>query len=351
MNRLVKVSIEGYKSIKNTKLEFGDITVLIGGNGAGKSNLISFFELIDQIQKYNLQNYVMKQGGANVLLYNGKKITNECYFQVYRDQYMFYGRLTPNNADALFFAQQGLYDYKNQHNIYAADGFMELKDQREVSNMRVLSDIGRYHFHDTSTTSLMKSYCNINNNEFLSEDGGNIAAFLYRIQKTDDAAFQQIENVIQMVAPYFMEFHLRPNPFNTNQIRLEWKKKGCDIPFGAEQLSDGTLRFICLTALLCAPDNVSRDVIIIDEPELGLHPFAITLVAELMKRSALERQLIIATQSVELLNEFEPENVIVVDNEKGESKFQKVDKAMLEEWMDEYTLGELWQKNLLGGRP
>lgn len=351
MNPLRKVKIQGYKSIRSLELDLKNRNILIGGNGAGKSNLLAFFEMLQHIRRYEFQNYTLKQGGANTILYNGRKITEECYFSIYRDRWMFYGRLKPNNMDNFYFAQQGLYDYINCINSYTADGFPEMKDEFIVEQEKVLSDIGIYHFHDTSVSSAMKALCDRNDNIELAPDGRNIAAILYRIKLTNSQIYWEIVNIIRMVAPYFQDFILRENPLNPQKIRLEWRKEGCEIPFGAEQLSDGTLRFLCIATLLCAPEDMRKDVLCIDEPELGLHPFAVTVITELMKKYADERQIIAATQSIEFMNEFCPEDIIVVDSRKGESFFRRVDENELKEWMEEYTLGELWQKNVIGGRP
>lgn len=351
MNRLSELYIEGYKSIKRAQIQFDDINILIGGNGAGKSNLLSFFNMIQRIREYELQSYVMEQGGINALLYNGRKQTDNCYFCIRREKYQFYGRIQARSADECYFAQQGIYDYIEGTNYYAADGFPELKDSGTVSETRVLNDIETCHFHDTSVSSPMKAFCNIHDNIELAKDGRNIAAILYRIKITDPPSYDYIIRVTRLVAPYFKDFILRPSPLNQQTIRLEWKKEGCEIPFSADQLSDGTLRFICLATLLCQPDEIRNDVICIDEPELGLHPYAITVVTELMKKYAGERQIIAATQSAEFISAFKPKDIIVVESNAGQSAFERLDSEKLRDWLEDYTLGEIWQKNIIGGRP
>lgn len=351
MNHLAKIKIEGYKSIKQVELEIKNINILIGENGAGKSNLMSIFDLIEAIREYELQTYVNLQGGMSSILYNGWKSTRNCYLEIFRDKYMFYSRISADNADTCFLSQQGVYDVAEGHNLYAADGFRELKDDGVVKRLRLLDDIGVYHFHDTSVTSLMKANCDINDNIELASDGRNIAAILYRIMQNDVETYQYIVRMVQLVAPYFKDFLLRVNPLKGEKIRLEWLKRECNMPFGAEHLSDGTLRFICIVTLLCLPEEMKKDVICIDEPELGLHPSAITIITELMKKYAHERQIIVATQSVEIVDSFEPGDIVVVDSCAGESKFRRLDEKELSDWLEDYTIGELWRKNLIGGRP
>ena len=192
MNRLTKMKIEGYKSLKQIELEIGNMNILIGENGAGKSNLVSVFDLLKAIRDCELQGYVNLQGGMNSLLYNGWKTTRDCYCEITRDQYMFYGRISADNADTCFLSQQGVCDVTEGHNLYEIEGFRELKDNGIVKKLRLLDDIGVYHFHDTSVTSLMKANCDINDNIELASDGRNIAAILYRIRQNDMETYENL---------------------------------------------------------------------------------------------------------------------------------------------------------------
>jgi predicted ATPase len=212
-----------------------------------------------------------------------------------------------------------------------------------------------YHFHDTSATAGVRRSGPINDNEFLRPDAENLAAFLYRLSQTDTTSYSKIRDVVRLAAPFFDDFKLRPDPLNKEQIRLEWLQRDSDYPFTASQLSDGTLRFICLATALLQPRL--PPTVLFDEPELGLHPYALTLLANLFKQAAgqsgtyVSKQLIVSTQSAPLLSEFEPEDVVVVERSHGESTFRRLEPAQLSEWLKEYSLGELWQKNVLGARP
>jgi len=206
-----------------------------------------------------------------------------------------------------------------------------------------------YHFHDTSDSARVKQTGDINDNFFLRGDAGNLAAFLFNLKNAFSSHYEIIRGSIRQVVPFFDDFILRPQTDNPNKIRLEWREQGSDYPFLAHQLSDGTLRFICLAALLLQPQPPST--IVIDEPELGLHPFAIAVLASMMRSAAARTQVIASTQSVPLVNEFDPDDLIVVNRREQETKFDRVTGSELAEWLDEYKLGELWQKNVLGGRP
>lgn len=208
-----------------------------------------------------------------------------------------------------------------------------------------------YHFHDTGKSAKVKQEHNISNNRVLLFDAANLAAFLYRLKNNYQKNYYEIVQTIQLIAPYFADFVLEPQEGNEEHIVLKWQQKGCEDVFNASQLSDGTLRFICLATLLLQPHKLQPATIIIDEPELGLHPYAITIFAELVKQISDEKQIIISTQSVELLNEFDVEDVIVVDRSENGSEFKRLNEEELEVWLEEdYALGDLWKKNILGGR-
>jgi predicted ATPase len=209
-----------------------------------------------------------------------------------------------------------------------------------------------YHFHDTGDTALVKQVQGINDNIEFAADARNLAAFLYRLKETEENSYRRIVRTIQLAAPYFEDFILRPNPLKPDSICLEWKDKNSDAPFTAAQLSDGTLRFICLATLMLQPESLMPETILIDEPELGLHPYAISLLAALIKKVSVNKQIIISTQSVELLNEFEAKDVIVTNHLEDETTFLRLDPKQLNIWLEEdYTLGDLWKRNILGGRP
>jgi predicted ATPase len=158
-----------------------------------------------------------------------------------------------------------------------------------------------------------------------------------------------VVTTIRSIAPFFDRFRLAPSQLDTNQINLEWKERGSDLYMDAYSLSDGSLRFMALTTLLMQPHPPKT--IIIDEPELGLHPMAINKLAGLMKKASIHSQLIVSTQSVGLVSNFEPEDIITVDRKDGQSVFERLDNETLQNWLEDFSLGELWNKNVIGGQP
>ena len=358
-DQLSKIKIKGFKSIKECDIDFGKINVLIGSNGAGKSNFISAFALLQNILIGNLQ-ITVAQSGINSLFYNGRKSTDEIVFEVFFGNNSYGFNLIPTDDNRIIFKKEffGYYGtFENESNV--ARGHSEalwhsgthnqidnyVKPILEKQNWRV------YHFHDTGRTAKVKQEHNVSNNRVLQFDAANLAAFLYRLKNNYKTSYQEIVRTIQLIAPYFDDFILDPQEGNEEHIVLKWAQKGCDDVFNASQFSDGTLRCICLATLLLQPHELQPATIIVDEPELGLHPYAITIFAEMVKQLSDEKQIIISTQSVELLNEFEADDVIVVNRSENGSVFKRLNSEELEIWLEEdYSLGDLWKKNLLGGR-
>jgi predicted ATPase len=208
-----------------------------------------------------------------------------------------------------------------------------------------------YHLNDTSASSPIRKTAKLNDNRFLRPDGSNFSAFLYLLQQKHSDSYALIRRAIQQVAPSFDDFLLRPDPLNEAAIRLEWKHKNSDSYFGLSALSDGTLRFMILATLLLQPGKFLPSVILIDEPELGLHPYAITVFASLVKQASIKAQVVLSTQSSLLLDHFEPADVIVAELSHGATQLTRLDPERLTTWLNDYSLGQLWEKNEIGGRP
>lgn len=355
------IQISNYKSIRELNLEMKPINILIGSNGAGKSNFISFFKFLKNIYDQNLQLSVAEEGSSEDFLYYGSKTSDRIEGQIefnHVNRYCFI--LKPNKDDRFYFLNESTrfnreeYSGKGWDNVLLNSGDYEsiLSNQdhgRYKFVKKYMESFRVFHFHDSSKTSKMRKSSQIHDNSFLREDASNLPAYLYWMQEVYPKEFKKIEMIIRSVAPYFERFNLHPDRINPNIIRLEWKEKGTDTYFNAKHLSDGTLRFIALTTLLLQPKT--PEVIIIDEPELGLHPFAITKLAGLIKKVAVKTQIIISTQSVNLVDNFRPEDIITVDREDNQSVFKRHDSEELKEWLSEYSLSDLWNKNVIGGRP
>lgn len=369
--RLSRIRISGYKSIKECSIELGRFNILIGSNGAGKSNFLSAITFVDRLLKKTLQ---ITAGiiGHSSLFYNGRKQTDEISFEVFFDSDSYGFDLTTTDSNKLIFKREFFSSYPNNLRILseghresvwdmgeilgtntADKNILAKEDDGSAGSMNFLGSLNwqNYHFHDTSASAKIRQECSLANDHMLLCDGRNLAAYLYRIKHAYPESYRDIVSTVQIVAPYFDDFFLEPQELNPEQIILKWKQKGLDDVFFASQFSDGTIRFICLAVLLLQPACLQPQTIIIDEPELGLHPFAITILAETIRQLPEDKQIIISTQSAEFLNEFDPKDIIVVDRGESGSIFKRLDPDDLSLWLEnDYALGELWKKNIFGGR-
>jgi predicted ATPase len=370
---LESISIQGFKSIRDLEaFKFNHINVLIGSNGAGKSNFVSFFRLLGELFGQRLQLFLAQEGGADACLYLGPQQTKELKAELKFGINGYAFSLVPTADGRLAFSDEStLYmghlvgGQVTKRSLGSGHFEARLKDRKDESGFKAskgashyvfetLSNWMVYHFHDTSPFAKVRRPGVINDNEILRPNAENLAAFLLRLQQTDAETYSKIRDVVRVAAPFFDDFKLRPTTANPELIQLEWQQRDSNYPMLASQLSDGTLRFICLATALLQPRRPKT--ILVDEPELGLHPYALSLFGNLVQKSVAPwgipiHQVILSTQSALLLNEFTPEDVVVVDRANGQSTFQRLATAQLNEWLADYTLGELWQKNLLGGRP
>jgi|MTBAKMStandDraft_1061839.scaffolds.fasta_scaffold14478_3 predicted ATPase len=360
------ITIKGFKSIASVeRLVLTPINVVIGPNGSGKSNFIGVFSFLHAIREGRLNDYVRKAGGAEQLLHFGSKETEriEIHISFSQEVNQYRLHLEPSSDDGLYPAKEtvSFWDKKRYKRPYDQSissreggeaGISDPKAKGTADWIRHRFSRWRlYHVHDTSESSPLRKTAKLNDNRFLRADGSNLPAFLYLLQEKHETVYSLIRHTIQRVAPFFDDFQLYPDPLNEETIRLAWRHKNSDQYFGASSLSDGTLRFIALATLFLQPEELCPSIILVDEPELGLHPAAITMLASLVRQASQKAQVILSTQSPFLLDHFEPENVLVTDRVKGGTQFTRLDSASIGEWLEEYSLGQLWEKNELGGRP
>lgn len=362
LGRLDRIKVAGFKSIEALDLRLKDLNILIGANGAGKSNFIGLFKFVHEIRRKNLQFFASQQLGADKLLFFGRKLTDvlDIYLEFTPNAYHAIlapdagGGLLFQREDCQFFGRKINYEGGTKHHRLAAPGAREsgLPDQPHTRSAvghvaGYLSDWKVYHFHDTSESAKVKQPGRIRETDTLLPNADNLAAFLRSIRETP--AYQLIVRTVQRVAPFFLDFVLEHEADNPAQIRLRWRHRGSEETFYASDFSDGTLRFICLATLLLQPNLPT--VILLDEPELGLHPYALQILAAMMHTASEKTQIIASTQSVTLANQFSWEDLIVVDRVADASRFRRLTAAEVEQWLDEYAIGELWEKNILGGTP
>ncbi len=350
MPALENITVRGFKSIRALEgLKMNPINVLIGPNGSGKSNFIEVFSLLRDVARDRVDEFVARAGGADRILHFGSRTTKQVDLTITFDNGETYElTMTDTTGDSFARKQYTGSPVGLGHSFTSRAPYDEEVTSGEL---RLADPWIAYHFHDTGRASPMKRLGDLYDNRALRTDGSNLAAFLFLLQSIHPESYRTIRRTVQMVAPFFDDFDLAPLALNPEKIILEWRHKGSDSYFNAAALSDGTLRFIALATVLLQPPRLKPSVILLDEPELGLHPYAITLLASLVKQASVDSQVIMATQSPTLLDHFEPEDVIVTNRVNGEATFERLDAERLAVWLEDYSMGELWEKNEIGGRP
>ena len=372
--RIESIRIWGFRSLADVELsDMPSAMVLIGANGSGKSNFMRFFEMMSwMLRSRRLQEYVQRQGGADDQLFGGSATTPlmqaEVRMRTEEDRREYGFTLAHAHPDRFVFSSER-FGYStpypetvtNWH--YFSGGHLEARMVEAAQSQDfpvgvtndahlvglLMGDWETYQFHDTSDTSSFKKKWDLSDSSLLRSDGGNLAPVLYRLEREDLARYETICRQIGRVLPGFDRFDIEED---YGRVMLRWRPKWSDKSFGAHLTSDGSLRFFALVTLLNLPPNVLPNVIMLDEPELGLHPAAIALLGGLIKSLSVERQVIVATQSPLLVDSFDLDAIFVLDLEEGRTICQKKDAKEYQHWLEDgYGTGELWRMNLLGGRP
>ena len=366
MALLKRVKLEGFRSIKEIDVSFRALNILIGANGAGKSNLVSFFKMMNEMMGGRLQQYISATGRAQANLHFGPKITPQLIarleFEADNGLDTYFMRLFHVAGDSLAFAEETLSFLRhgwpgNPQEVSLGAGHQETRVSEKAREGDPVASVFRhllnscrvFHFHDTSATARVRHYSYIGDHRFLMPDAANLAAILFRWKQEKESVYERIVRTIQQIAPFFDDFELEPE--GNRDIILKWRHRKSDLVFGPHQLSDGTLRAICLITLLLQPEDELPKLIVVDEPELGLHPYSLNVIASLFQATAHHTQVLISTQSSTFLDNFEPENIIVVERDGEASKFSRPDPDALAVWLEDYSLGEVWEKNVIGGGP
>jgi len=375
VEKLKRVRIEGFRSFGSIELQLRDLNVLIGANGSGKSNFVGFFNMLNFMLSGSLQTYVGRKGGGTSILHYGPKKTPvmsaELEFEGPNGMSEYRFSLAFASPDRLLFTNEYVQFRKppEKHpfsqTLKAGQFESDLLDV--ATGTKTVSKVARifinrlkglqvYHFHDTTETAYIRTLEDVDRNRALMSNGGNLAAILYRLSQTKPAHYSRIISTIRLAVPYLKSLILEPDPLNAGRIKLRWTDRNPDYEFGPHQLSDGSLRAIALITALLQPEDMLPAVILIDEPELGLHPQAVGIIGSLIKATSAKRQVIVATQSPRLLAQFSPEDVVVVErsereNGMGESKLQRLSEDELGEWLKDYDLGDLYEMNVTGGAP
>ena len=369
---LERLSIRGFKSIRKLEsFELRGVNVLIGANGAGKSNFLDVFRLLSQLARGRFQVFAKQAGGPDALLFGGPRRTPSLEVELVFDRGHCRYRFSAEAAgDELVIGEERLSRDGPQKASLADTGTRSVVDgfatwsgghgEARLADLDagpfaayalpVIKDWRVYHFHDTTDMARLRCPQAVRDNLRLKSDGSNLAPFLRFLREHHPRRHRDVVETVRIAAPFFGDFVYRKEV--GERVELEWyHRDDHDAPLGPLQISDGVLRFTCLATLLLQPPELQPDPIIIVEPELGLHPIALTLLAEMVRGASQARRVIVSTQSADLVSEFEPEEVVVVNRRSGESVFERLDSDQLSDWLGDYSLGDLWKANVVSGGP
>ncbi len=352
--KIERMTIRGFKSIREMyDLELKDINILIGANGAGKTNFVGIFSFLLKMAHGELDHYVKRMGGAGRVLHFSGKFSEELAVRVdfERGHYNSVFDLGVNDKLEILVEHGHIQDEINS--VSAATTPPGYQDTEGPTSLRkfykTIVGFKVFHFHDTTISSRIRATSDTVEMDTLLSDGANLAAFLYYLQEKHPSHLDYIEQVVRSIAPFFQRFLLKPDPENERFIRLRWRHIGAEEAFDVSDLSDGTLRFIALAALLLQPNP--PPTIIIDEPELGLHPAAIAQLAAMIHQVSPDVQIIAATQSPTFASYFGWQDFIVVERKEEASTFRRLTEEEVKPWLEDFSMGEIWEKNIIGGRP
>jgi predicted ATPase len=377
MEKLTRLQVSGFRSFRSIDTPLRALTVLIGANGSGKSNFVGLFNMLSFMLSGSLQTYIARKGGGSSVLHYGQKITPvinaDLTFEGETAVSTYGFSLAFASPDRLIFTDERVSFMRKGEKTPYEDSLgsaqtetrlTELAASTKESNARTvarvfqkrLQEVQVYHFHDTSETAYIRTLQDVQRDRFLLSTGGNLASFLYMLRQAYPAHYARILTTIRLVVPYLHDFILEPSRLNQGRIELRWRDRNPDYEFGPHQLSDGSLRAIALITALMQPDDLMPSVIVIDEPELGLHPAAVATVAQLVQAASAKRQVIVATQSPKFVSAFAPEDVVVMERGEdergfGQSTIRSLSREDLGDWIDQYDLGQLYDMNVTGGGP
>lgn len=363
---LDQITIQGFKSIRELKdFKLGKLNVLIGANGAGKSNLVDFFRMLRAMAEGGFREFVTRSGGGDGFFFDGPKTTPKISAELHFGQNAYRFSLAPT-VDSAIMIQTEASCWKGGVGSWREKGGgskeaslktwkgdkSSLGDYLSIDGHvhESISSWVVYHVHDTSSTAPMRREWPVTDYHELRSDASNIAPFLYNLKQNHKARYQRICETIQLIAPFFADFFLEPEKKGESELmRLQWKQQGSSFPFQPWQFSDGTIRFICLATALLQPSPPTT--IVIDEPELGLHPVALEALAALIHETSRRTQLLVSTQATSLLDHFDADQIIVVERAEGASVFRRLEAADLEQWIADFSVGELVRKNIIETGP
>jgi predicted ATPase len=363
---LSRIELENLLSFKHLDFEMRPLNVLVGPNASGKSNLIRSLSLIQALPKRGLSQAIADGGGSRSWINRRTGGVASIHIEGSEEPRFDY-TLSFQEAGQSWAIDRETYANvfeRRQEQVSLGTRGNTVMQTSIASNVSVLSEIR--HPSEPALAKLADAFNNIRlYREFvtgpraqarsgtssslladhLDEDGANLAL---RLGEMDlQIGLHTVNRAISRLFELFSEVKVSTRGGIT---QLYVREKGIENTFAATSLSDGTLRLLCLLTVLLDP--TPPPLICIEEPETGLHPDAIRDVAGLLVEASSRTQVVVTTHSPALIDALsdQPEAVAVCERDfDGFTQIRRLQGSKLTEWLERYTLGELWQKGEIGG--
>lgn len=351
-----EVTIQGFRSLREvSKLKLTRLSVLAGLNGTGKSNVLRFFELLSEFQSRKTQHCLRQRTFENDKIFNRINdtvclIQSIIFIKSAEGHYDYRFTLKQDHSNAPQLLEEA-YRHVDTLQSQTAEWKMppvlasgSLPQECSDSAVRTIRHLFRhcflYWFPGALDSATIYQRCDIQDCMRLRPNGSNLAAILYDLHENDYARYRLIGDQIRRVVPAFEEFVFEPAG---DTVGLCWKSRGIDKVFTSTHTSNSTLRLFCLVTLLNLPDDRLPALLLLDEPDSGLHPHAVRLIGSMIRRVSEKHQVILTTQSPCLVDCFDLESLLIADYRNGETILKNIDKAKYREWLDNgYRPSDIW---------
>lgn len=381
-----RLHVQGFRRLYDVDLVLKPLNIVIGANGSGKTSLLDVFSLLaasasgalnETISEFggvdgNLTNLTAANAGAARFMAFELAMSVQGHAPIQYRMSMSPRGVTYEIADETLTQQRqqspppfkhidahhGVVRYYEQNRglippdweYNAAESALSQvpKMYHEPEDFRKrLASSTHYHVLDVGRRAPVRLPQPMRDAKLPGRDGEDLVSCLYMLRETDSDRFEAIEATLRAGFPSFERLNFPPVAAGT--LAMTWKDKTSKTPFYMHQLSEGTLRFLWLATLLQSPGLAA--VTLIDEPEVSLHPELLSLLAELLREASQRTQLIVATHADRLVRHLLPSEVVTVDIDKGGAADAKwADEFDLEQWLNEFTLDEVWRMGRMGGR-
>lgn len=380
MTTLSHLHIRGYRRLHKVDLDMRPFSVLIGRNGSGKTSFLEVLSLLAASANGQLASRVSELGGlADVLSRDlAKGIELDVASPVTGQEPLTYHLRLESRGQGYWIQREALTQKRGQAMpfkfIEAENGGVRFFDTREAKLVKpewaldpletALSQVPKmfrepeefrhtlarttfYASLDVGPRSAVRLPQQMRPVTLPGAQGEDLVPCLYSLRENDPARFEVLEDTLAAAFPDFERLGFPPAA--AGMLSMTWKDRNYSRPMYMHQLSEGTLRFLWLAALLGSRDL--PPITLLDEPEVSLHPEMQSLLVQLFREASRRSQIIVATHSDRLVRFLQPQELVVLEVEDGAAQLRWADTLELDDWLADYSLDELWRTRQLEAVP